>query len=221
MNMQSFAILTSVSWLLASAAGAATLFTIGTTGTALNTNNWPGGEPPTAAIDGLAPASGNKYLNFGEVNTGYIFTLTTGTATATGINFTTAGDDPNRDPSSYRLLGSNTAVATTVAGTIYDDSSFTQISTGALTLPDARNTVGGNVTFTSTTPYNTFLLIFPTIKNAALANSMQIGEARIQTATGALSNVGTIAGGQVPEPSALVLLFMGAVSLITKRRRVA
>ena len=218
MNYPSLTILTLVSCLFASTAGAATLFTIGATGTAANTNNFPAGEPPASAIDGVAAT---KYLNFGKVNTGYIFTLTSGTATATGINFTTANDAPDRDPASYRLFGSNTATASTTAGTIYDDSNFTQISTGALSLPATRLTAGGNVTFASATAYRTFLLLFPTVKNAGAANSMQIGEAMIQTAAGNLGNLGIVGGGQIPEPSALGLLFLGAFGLITKRRRLA
>ena len=218
MNYPKLTLLTLISCLLVSAADAAALFTIGSAGTAANTNNFPAGEPPASAIDGVAAT---KYLNFGKTNTGYIFTLTTGTATATGINFTTANDAPERDPASYRLLGSNSATASIVAGTIYDDSSFTQISAGALSLPAARSTAGGNVTFASATAYKTFLLIFPTVGNAATANSMQIAEAMIQTATGNLGNAGIVGGGQIPEPSATVLLSLGVIGLLTKRRRSA
>ena len=218
MNYPSLTILTLASCLFASSAGAATIFRIGNIGTGAGANNWPMGEPPASAIDGVGTT---KYLNFGEQNTGYIFTLTTGSATATGIKFTTANDAPERDPASYRLLGSNTATASTTAGTIYDDSNFTQISTGALSLPATRLTAGGDVTFANATAYRTFLLIFPTVNNSATANSMQIGEAMIQTAAGNLGNLGIIAGGQVPEPSAMGLLFLSALGLISKRRRQA
>jgi hypothetical protein len=39
-------------------------------------NNWPVGEPPSAAIDG----AGQKYLNFGKENTGFVVTPAAGTS---------------------------------------------------------------------------------------------------------------------------------------------
>lgn len=219
MKIPSLAILTLISGLFAGAADAA-LFAIGTTGGAANTNNFPATEGPAAAIDAVATT---KYLNFGKTNTGYIFSLSTGTATATGINFSTGGDAPERDPASYILFGSNTATVSVVAGTLYNtDVGFTQIATGALTLPAARTAAGGNVTFASATAFKTFLLVFPTVKDAAAANSMQIGEAMIQTSAGNLGNAGIIGGGQfIPEPSAVGLLCLGALGFVTKRRRTA
>ncbi len=220
MKLSSLGVFAGVcSLLIGSAAAATNIFTIGTGVPVGGTNSWPGGEPPGAAIDAN---NGTKYLNFGKTNTGYVFSLTAGTATASGINFVTGNDAEERDPASYILYGSNSIAASSVTGSIFDvTANFTEISNGALALPSGRGTAGGNVTFSSTTAYNTFLLVFPTVKNAGTANSMQIAEARIQTSTGDLSNEGLIGGGQlseIPEPSATVLTGLGMLGLLTRRR---
>src|SRR3954465_7406522 len=54
-----------------------TTFTVGSAGTTMGVNNWPSSENPAEAIDGIMSAS-NKYLNFFELNTGYIVTPTVG-----------------------------------------------------------------------------------------------------------------------------------------------
>lgn len=191
-------------------------------------NVWPssGNENPANAIDGNLA---NKYLNFAKNDTGYIYTLPgQTTATVTGINFVSGGDAPLRDPTTYLLYGSNTAVASTVPGTIFDvTADFTLISSGDVSLPDGPR--GGadrttfNTTFAGTVDYNTFLLVFPTVKGSAdpAVNSMQIGEARLQTATGGLDNSGVIGGGQmvIPEPGSAALLAVLGLGLLARRRR--
>lgn len=184
-------------------------------------NVWPsnGNENPPNAIDGNVDT---KYLNFGRGGTGYIFTPNGGAAVVTGIQFATANDAPERDPASFILLGSNTVVADPTPGTIYQQADFTTIAEGTLSLPEDRKVfLQPDVTFNNDVAYNTFLLIFPTIKNADTANSMQIAEAALLTAAGPLRD-GTIAGGQlavVPEPGATVLLGGLAVGLLARRRR--
>ena len=168
----------------------AATFTIGQVGTTQPENNWPAGEHPGLAIDGvittkystISLALLRKVTN--DYNSGYIFTPTAGAAIVTGINFASANDAVERDPHQLPAepLGSNTAVASSVVGTFYDlNVGWTQVATGPLTLPAARNTAGGNVTFANTTAYNTYLLVFPTVQNPTTANSMQIGEAVLQT----------------------------------------
>lgn len=191
-------------------------------------NVWPssGGESPGNAIDGNLT---NKYLNFAKNNTGYIYTTTGSTAAVvTGINFVSGNDAPLRDPSTYILYGSNTATASNVAGTIFDvDTAFTVISSGTVLLPDEGTTRGTtrttfNTTFVNASPFSTYLLVFPTVKGSAdpTVNSMQIGEARLQTASGALDNTGVIGGGQlVPEPGSASLLALLGLGLLARRRR--
>ena len=48
------------------------------------------------------------------------------------------------------------------------------ISSGALALPEARLTEGGVVAFANATAYKSYKVIFPTVKDATAANSMQI-----------------------------------------------
>ncbi len=190
-----------------------------------NGNFFPGGESPPFAIDGV---NGTKYLNFGELNTGFIVTPTGGAATtATGIEFVTGGDAAERDPASYSLYGSNTIVLTSApaAGTTFNLSSFTIISSGALTLPgnpltDDQRGVTSAINFTNTTPFITYLLVFPTVKDSGSANSMQIAEAVITGAGGDLTPAGSpIGGGQlIPEPASAGMLALGAMLLLRRRR---
>ncbi len=191
-------------------------------------NVWPasGGENPGNAIDGNLT---NKYLNFAKNNTGYIYTTTGSTAAVvTGINFVSGNDAPLRDPATYILYGSNTATASTVAGTSFNvDTAFTAISSGTVLLPDDAATRGTtrstfNTTFANPTAYSTYLLVFPTVKGSAdgTVNSMQIGEARLQTAAGPLENAGILGGGQlIPEPGSASLLALLGMGLLSRRRR--
>jgi MYXO-CTERM domain-containing protein len=187
------------------------------------TNNWPGAEPPEAAIDG----AGQKYLNFAEFNTGVI--VTPGSSTATSMTLTTANDAPERDPANYVLMGSN---ASFIGSGPFDTADFTLISSGGLALPLTRN-AGGLVTldpanqqtvsFSNSTAYSSYLIYFPTVRDPAAANSMQIAEIQLQDGAGApiFSPQNEILGVQVvPEPSAglLALLALGGLGLRRRRK---
>ncbi|MGH7132703.1 MAG: hypothetical protein ACREJO_12230 [Phycisphaerales bacterium] len=178
----------------------------------LNDGDGFSGAPPAA--EGAANAidnTTNKYLNFLDLGSGLIVTptfgLNTGGTIVTGLRLFTANDAPERDPASYTLEG-----ATSPAGP------WTLISSGALDLPTGRNVTTNpptpidaltqfsqTVTFSNANGYTSYRLVFPTLRNAATANSMQIGEVELL-------------GVAVPTPtSALLLTFAGGLAL--RRRR--
>jgi hypothetical protein len=139
------------------------------TDTDTSTNAPPAAEGVERSIDN----AGQKYLNFLEFNSGFIVTPL-GSTTVNGLRFWTANDAVERDPASYKLEGSN------------DGTTWTVISEGALSLPAGRNAGGATtalrsglnqiVRFSNTTPYTSYRVTFPTVKNEATANSMQIAE---------------------------------------------
>ena len=131
----------------------------------------PGDEPVTNAIDGTL----NKYLNFGKLNSGLIVTPSTPGTIVKNFQITTANDAADRDPTSWQLFGTNSAIVSAAhsAGT---SESWTLIGSGAIALPAARNTLGPMVNVANATAYNSYKLIFTGVKNATTANSMQIAE---------------------------------------------
>lgn len=166
-----------------------TNFVEGLASTAGGGNNWPGAEPPEELIDGFYGGGGAKYLNFFELNTGVIITPQKGATVVNRMTFWVANDAEPRDPTSYQLYGTNKAIDKGGPGTTYSKSDFTLISEGPLELPSERATtptpIGEapfttgplqTVDFDNTQSYTSYMLIFPTVKNAASANSMQISE---------------------------------------------
>jgi hypothetical protein len=130
----------------------------------------PGGEMVDHVIDNIT----QKHLNFLDLNSGFVVTPSAGPSLVTGLRLYTANDAVERDPASYKLEGG------------LADGSFTVISEGELALPDARNAGGAiaidsslvnqEVLFENTAVYTSYRLTFPTLKDAAAANSMQIAE---------------------------------------------
>jgi hypothetical protein len=123
----------------------------------------PAGEQVANAIDNKAST---KYLNFKKLNTGMTITPAAGASVITGLGLTSANDAPERDPASYKLEGSN------------DGTTFTLISEGAAPKFTAR-AERQTVSFANTAAYTVFRLTFPTVVNAATANSMQIAEVEL------------------------------------------
>jgi len=177
----------------------------------------PPGEVETHAIDDV----GQKYLNFKDLGSGFAVTPSeqpwdVGVA---GLRLYTANDQEPRDPASYELYGSNGDLAT---------GPWTLISAGQLALPSGRNAGGNSVSIPPTgnfaaamqeilfdfvSPhFEHYRVIFPTLKNAGAANSMQIGEVELLGDT-------TI----IPESSALlvwsVLAILCAGVFPCRRRR--
>jgi len=136
-------------------------------------------ETPAKAIDGLL---NTKYLNFGKLNAGFIVTPG-GSTTVRSFRIGTANDAEGRDPASYELWGTNSAIvsADNSAGVA---EPWTLISSGALSLPATRNFLASAVSFSNNTAYTSYKFIFPTLKNPGAVNSMQIGEVELYTGTG-------------------------------------
>lgn len=187
-------------------------FVVGVVGTAATVNNWPAAESPDHAIDGF----GQKYLNFAETNTGFLVTPTVGATQRTiitDIQVWTANDAPERDPASYSVYGTNQSI--TGPGP-FALSNFNLISSGALALPATRQAGGAataldpansqTVAFANTVPYTSYMIIFPTVKDSAVANSMQTGEVELD-------------GIVVPEPGILGLLGLTTAGVLGLRRR--
>ena len=184
-------------------------FVAGVTGTAGGANNWPGAEPPSDMINGLIGGGGEKYLNFFKLNTGVIITPAAGLSVINSMTLWVANDAPERDPASFELYGTNAAVS---GGGPFPLSGFSLISSGPLALPDDRDittdTTGFSqeVAITGAGAFSSYLLVFPTVKNAAAANSMQISEVQFNATV-------------VPEPSVALLGALGALGLVGRRRR--
>lgn len=134
-------------------------------------SSYPSNESPSNAIDGTL----NKYLNFGELNSGFIVTPTVGSSIVKSFQITTANDAEERDPATWELYGTNDTIQSTDNSTGSAEN-WTLIDFGAVTLPGARNAVGPNVEVTNSTGYTSYRMVFTGVKNAAAANSMQIAE---------------------------------------------
>lgn len=165
-------------------------FQVGMNGFAAGANNWPGGEAPLNALDGV----GQKYLNFAEFNTGIVVTPGIGPSVATSLKLWAANDAPERDPASYEIYGTNAVLGNGP----FPVSSFVLITSGDLALPGSRNPGGGAtlndanlqvVEFNGNgTAYTSYMIIFPTVKNAGSANSMQIAEIQLDGSVGLLGD---------------------------------
>jgi hypothetical protein len=134
----------------------------------------PANEGVIRAIDNV----GQKYLNFLDLGSGFTVTPSIGETVLVGLTLWQANDAPERDPASYRVEGANNFDGT--------NGTFTLISEGPVTLGTNRNAGGfttpltgtnfTTVSFPNSTPYTSYRITFPTLRNAATANSMQIAE---------------------------------------------
>ncbi len=144
-------------------------------------SNYPGAEGPGFVADQNATT---KYLNFGKEGTGLIITpFFYGPSTVQSIQFTTANDAPERDPTSYELYGTNDAIAS------FDNSdgmgeSWTLISSGTLDPSMDRFTPGAIHDFSNGTIYESYKIIFPTLRDSPCANSMQVADVSLYTGPG-------------------------------------
>ena len=127
-------------------------------------NNSPPGEGAANAFDNNP---NTKYLNFDKYNAGVTVKLNAGRI-VTGFTLTTANDFPGRDPTSYKLYGSN------------NGTNWTLVQEGSLSLSDNRFATSSMISVTNTSSYVYYYIFFPTTKagnGCGLdCNSMQIAE---------------------------------------------
>ena len=171
---------------------------------------FPNNEEPFRAIDNNI---GTKYLNFAGANTGFVVQLAGG-ASLNGLNLWSANDSPDRDPTSFRLEGSN------------DGAAFTEVATGAV--PDfTARFQQQSVAFPATGTFKYYRLTFPTLRGTAAGTLMQIAEveflspqenATATTDAVALSGVGNGFRVSVPAVEGInrrVNVYVGASGSVT------
>jgi hypothetical protein len=135
---------------------------------------WPGAETPDLAID---DDTSKKFLHFkGELEpTGIQVTPLDGPSIVTGLTFTTANDAEPRDPVSFELSGSNDSI----------DGPYTLIASGDI-VDFAQEAAWPRFTknetpiaFDNGVAYAHYQVLFPAVRDAANANSMQIAEVEL------------------------------------------
>jgi hypothetical protein len=126
--------------------------------------NSPGGEGAANAFDGN---TGTKYLNFDKKNAGVTVRLSQGRVVQK-FTITTANDFSGRDPTSYKLYGSN------------DGVNWTLIKQDTLSLSETRYWTSPEIQTGNTNAYVYYFILFPTTKSGdgcgLNCDSMQIAE---------------------------------------------
>lgn len=127
-------------------------------------NNSPAGEGAANAFDGNP---NTKYLNFDKKNAGVTVRLSQGRVVQK-FTITTANDFSGRDPTSYKLYGSN------------DGVNWTLIKQDTLNLSETRFWTSPEIQTGNTTAYVYYFILFPTTKSGdgcgLNCDSMQIAE---------------------------------------------
>jgi hypothetical protein len=127
-------------------------------------NNSPAGEGAAQAFDGN---TGTKYLNFDKKNAGVTVKLSQGRVVQK-FTLTTANDFSGRDPTSYKLYGSN------------DGVNWTLIKQDSLSLSETRYWTSPEIAVENTNAYVYYFILFPTTKSGdgcgLNCDSMQIAE---------------------------------------------
>jgi hypothetical protein len=151
--------------------------------------DWPGGEHPALAIDDNV---NTKYLHFkGSDEPTGIKVTPAAKQLVTGITFTTANDAVERDPTSFELYGSNDGI----------DGTYELIASGEIVDFNDPNEAWPRftmnetaITFENTVVYDHYQVMFPTVRDAASANSMQIAEIELITGVPYLNDADSLEG---------------------------
>jgi concanavalin A-like lectin/glucanase superfamily protein len=139
-----------------------------------NDGDWPGAETPDLAIDDDAAT---KFLHFKGATepTGIQVTPILGSTLVTGLTLTTANDAIERDPIQFELYGSNESIdgpyELITAGEIAD---FNDVDAWPRFTMNATA-----IAFENTVAYDHYQIMFPAVRDAASANSMQIAEVEL------------------------------------------
>jgi hypothetical protein len=127
-------------------------------------NNSPASEGAAKAFDGNP---NTKYLNFDKKNAGVTVKLSQGRVVQK-FTLTTANDFSGRDPTSYKLYGSN------------DGVNWVLIKQDTLSLSEQRFWTSPDIMVANTNPYVYYFILFPTTKSGdecgLNCDSMQIAE---------------------------------------------
>ena len=150
-------------------------FTIGTVGTTTPGNNWPSAEGPDKVVDSN---TNSKFLIYRNNNAGLIFSPTNANVVFNRLSLSTANDATERDPASYVIYGSTTALSG-AAGTNISLTGLTVLASGTITLPDNRTTGPTVVQFANSTAYASYIVAFPTVRSTTSNNITQISEVQL------------------------------------------
>lgn len=171
-----------------------------------NLSDYPGGESPAKAIDGIIPpmgsGTGNKYLNFGQIDTGLLVTPVAGATTVTGIQLATANDAIGfRDPKTYAIYGTNDLIDHAASDNGNSTAfNWTLISQGSLSPPATTNTLYPAVSFPNATAWTSYRILFPSITGDD-GCCMQVTEVKLLDAGNAnvLSPTDGVSAFQLPQ----------------------
>lgn len=151
-----------------------------------NNSNYPAAEAPGYLTD---QDPNTKYLNGGQIYTGFIITPTFGATVIKSMQFNTANDAPERDPATYELYGTNEEIKST-DNSFGDQEAWTLISSGTLNLPEERLTASEFYSFENEVSYTSYRMVFPTLKGTGV--SMQIGDVQFYEMANPNPDVGDI-----------------------------
>lgn len=139
-------------------------------------------EGSTPGTEGVEKAfddnTATKYLNYdGELRPVDATIDMGGSTIVQGLGLTTANDDPRRDPVDLSLYGSTLPFTGLRQGSLLFRVSTS--STPTLVTTSARGADYGDFTFTNTTAYRYYQVVFEAVEDPSGAGSMQIAEVRL------------------------------------------